>query len=211
MSRHTVTLYHNPHSRSHAIRILLEMLGAPYELKLIDFAKKESRTPEFLAINPMGKLPTLIHNGVVVTEKIACALYLADAFPANTLAPALSDLQRGEYLRWMLFYAASFEPAVVDKASKVTDNEYMNGYGTFETAMSTLEAKLDSGTYILGDTFSAADIVWCTALCWITMFNIIEKTPIIAAYIERITTLPSWQAVDAKEHELAMKMGLLPE
>lgn len=203
-----VALYHNPHSRSHAIRILLEELGTPYELKLLDFRTKETRTPEFLAINPMGKLPTLVHEGVVVTEKIACILYLADAFPATQLAPALNDPKRGEYLRWIAFYAASFEPAIIDHVAKVTGNEQMNGYGTFETVMNTLETQLAKGEYILGDEFSAADVLWACALDWMTMFKIIDRTPVIDSYINRMYSRPAWVKANASEREIAAQMGL---
>ncbi len=112
----TITLYHAPNTRSSSTLLLLEELGAPYELKLLNFKAGEQRQPAYLAINPMGKVPAIEHNGAVVTEQVAILIYLADLFPEAGLAPALADPLRGPYLRWLVFYAACFEPAIVDKA-----------------------------------------------------------------------------------------------
>lgn len=108
--------YHAPRTRSSATLALFEELGVPFELRLLDFKAGEQRKPAYLAVNPMGKIPAIVHRGQLVTEQVAIALFLADLFPAAGLAPALDDAARGPYLRWMVFYAACFEPAVSDRA-----------------------------------------------------------------------------------------------
>jgi len=110
-----VTLYSNPMSRGRTVQWLLDELGAPYDLKVLDLAKSEQKAPEYLAINPMGKVPAIVHRGVVVTEAAAICVYLADAFPQAGLAPKLDDPKRGTYLRWIFFGVGCFEPAVMDK------------------------------------------------------------------------------------------------
>ena len=111
-----LTLYHSPHTRSMGAFALLEELGVPYELKIVNVRAKETRNPEYLAINPIGKVPAITHGDALITEQVAISIYLADYFPDAKLAPALTDPQRGPYLRWMAFYGACFEPAVMDKA-----------------------------------------------------------------------------------------------
>src|SRR5208337_2478729 len=112
----TITLYHSPNTRSSGILLLLEELGAPYELKLLNLKAGEQRQQPYLAVNPMGKVPAIEHNGAIVTEQVAILIYLADLFPEAGLAPAFDDPLRGPYLRWLVSYAACFEPAVVDRA-----------------------------------------------------------------------------------------------
>jgi glutathione S-transferase len=113
-----ITLFHAPNSRSTGAMTLLEELGAPYQLHVLNLQAGEQRQPAYLAVNPMGKVPAVRHRDVLVTEQAAIYIYLADAFAQAGLAPALNDPRRGPYLRWMVFYAACFEPAMVDKAMK---------------------------------------------------------------------------------------------
>jgi glutathione S-transferase len=117
-TRDRVTLFHSPNTRSTATLLLLEELGAPYDLKVVNMKAGEQRQPGYLAINPMGKVPALLHDGALVTEQVAVFLYLADLFPQAGLAPAIGDRLRGPYLRWMAFYGSCFEPAVVDRSQK---------------------------------------------------------------------------------------------
>ena len=105
-----VTLYHSPRTRSQGVQILLEELGAPYELHVLNFKLEEQHKPDYLAINPLGKVPAIEHAGAVVTEQVAIYIYLADAFPAAGLAPAIGDPLRGPYLRWIALYGSAFEP-----------------------------------------------------------------------------------------------------
>jgi len=165
-------------SRIGGTRVLLEELNAPYELRVLNMQAGEQRQPAFLAINPMGKVPAIVRNGALVTEQVAINIYLADLFPAAGLTPAIGDPLRGPYLRWMAFYAACFEPAVVDKAMKREPGPLpMSPYGTFETVIDMVNTQLRAAPYILGDAFTAADVLWGGALGWTTQFGIVPKTP----------------------------------
>ncbi len=192
MSTPAIMLYHNPQSRSAGTRVLLEALGVPYRIEFIDFKAGENRRPEFLALNPLGKLPTLVHGDVVVTEQVAITIYLADRFPAARLAPAFDDPQRGPYLRWLAFYGACFEPAVVDHAFKREPLDPASSpYRDYDTVIDTLVAQLSRADYLLGDRLTAADLLWGTALKWTTNFGIVPKLPEINAYIERVCAHPA--------------------
>ncbi len=193
MSSPGLTLYHNPQSRSAGSRVLLEALGVPYEVEYVDFAGGQNRTPGFLSINPLGKLPTLVHDGAVVTEQVAITIYLADRFPDAGLAPALDHHTRGPYLRWMAFYGATFEPAVLDSAMKRPALDPSTApYRDLDSVLDLLVAQLSAGEYLVGDTLTAADIHWGTALRWTTGFGIVPKRPEIMAYIERVTAHPAF-------------------
>lgn len=199
----TLTLYHNPKSRSASARVLLEALGVPYEVKLVDFASGQNRTPEFLALNPLGKLPTIVHDGAVVTEQVAITIYLADRFPAAGLAPAFDHPLRGPYLRWLAFYAACFEPALMDHAFKRAPiDPGTSPYRDYDTVIEVLVAQLSRGDYIVGDTPTAADLLWATGLRWTTEFGIVPKLPVIVAYLERMAAHPA--VIRAAELDAAM-------
>jgi glutathione S-transferase len=199
-----ITLFHSPNSRSTGALILLEELQAPYELHVLNMQTGEQRQPAYLAVNPMGKVPAILHGDVLVTEQVAVHIYLADLFPQAGLAPNLSDPRRGPYLRWMAFYAACFEPAVVDRAMKREPaSQAMSPYGDFDTVISTLTAQLDAGPYMLGQTFSAADVLWGTALQWTTMFGLVSETPKIKTYIDLIAGRPAAVRVREKDAALA--------
>ena len=141
----------------------------------------------------MGKVPALLDGtGAVVTEQVAIMLHLADLFPAARLAPPVGDPLRGPYLRWMVFYAGTFEPAVVDRAAgREPAQRAMSSYGEFDTMLNTVVAALVPGPYLLGDRFSAADVLWGTALSWTTQFKLVPERPEIADYIRRIRARPA--------------------
>ncbi|HEX3501416.1 MAG TPA: glutathione S-transferase family protein [Stellaceae bacterium] len=207
-----LTFYHSPNTRSSGALILLEELGAPFELHVLNMKAGEQRQPAYLAVNPLGKVPAVTHGEALITEQVAIFLYLADLFPQAKLAPALDDPQRGPYLRWLIYYAAAFEPAVVDRAMKREPAPAaMSPYGDYDTMLKTLTAQLAKGPYILGERFSAADILWGTALSWTTMFKLVPEGPVITAYIERINARPSIAEVRAQDaalsaaHETAAK------
>jgi glutathione S-transferase len=201
-----VTFYHSPNSRSAGTRILLEELGADYDLHALNMKMGEQRQPAYLAINPMGKVPAIVHGDALVTEQGAVYLYLADLYPEAGLAPAVGDPLRGPYLRWMVYYGSSFEPATVDRALKREAAPLaLCPYGDFETMLTTLTSQLKKGPYLLGERFSAADVLWGTALKWTTGFKIIPETPEIAAYIGRVTARPAFQRASAADAELVAK------
>ena len=199
-----VTLYHAPNTRSSGVLALLEELGADYELKVLNTKTGEQRAPAYLAINPMGKVPALIHAGALITEQIAIYQYLADLYAEGGLAPQMGDPLRGPYLRWLAFYGASFEPAIVDRAMKRDAPPLaMSPYGDYDTVLRTVSAQLARGPWILGDTFSAADMLWGSALAWTTMFGVVEKTPVFDAYIARTQSRPGTTRARVRDAELA--------
>jgi glutathione S-transferase len=172
-------------------------------LHVLNLQAGEQRQADYLAVNPMGKVPAILHRDALVTEQVAIYIYLADLFPEAGLAPSLNDKRRGPYLRWMVFYAACFEPAAVDKAMKREPGPTaMSPYGSFETVLSTLTAQLEAGPYILGQDFSAADVLWGTALGWMVAFGIVPASPVINAYVERLSTRPA--ALRVKEKDAAL-------
>ncbi|WP_367381889.1 glutathione S-transferase family protein [Stenotrophomonas cyclobalanopsidis] len=193
MSARQITLYHAAHSRSSGAVALLEALGADYRLQVLDLKAGANLTPAYLAINPMGKVPAIIHNGALVTEQVAIYLYLADLYPEAGLAPPIGDAQRGPYLRWMAFYGACFEPAMTDKAlRREPPPRMMSPYNDAETVLRVIEAQLARGPYLLGEALSAADILWGNALGWMREFGLVQPAPATAAYIDRMGTLAAF-------------------
>ncbi len=190
-SRH-VTLFHAPQSRSGGALVLLEELGADYELHVLDLKKGEQRQPAYLAINPMGKVPAIRHEGALVTEQGAVYAYLADLYPEAGITPAIGDALRGPYLRWLFYYGSSFEPALIDRSLKREPAPPSTSpYGDYETMLKTLTDQLATGPYLLGERFTAADVLWGTALRWTTMFKLVPETPAVTAYIARVTSRPA--------------------
>jgi glutathione S-transferase len=184
--------------------ILLEELGAAYDLHVINMKVGEQRRPAYLAINPMGKVPALQHGDALITERVAIFLYLADLFPEAGLAPPIGDPLRGPYLRWIVFFASCFEPALMDRALKREPGPLgVLPYGDFDTMLTTLTDQLARGPYMLGDRFSAADILWGTALTWTTTFKMVPELPVIMDYVKRMDARPSVAKVKAKDAELA--------
>lgn len=199
-----LTLYHSPWTRSTGVRILLEELGAPYEMRVINRATGEQRGEEYLRINPLGKVPAIDHDGTIVTEQVAIYIYLADAFPERGLAPPIGAPLRGPYLRWLAFYGSSFEPAMVDHALKREPGPAaMSPYGTYEGVVDLLSAQLAQGPYILGDRFMTLDVLWGTALGWMTQFKLLPERPEFAAYLARINERPAVKQVNAEDQVLA--------
>ncbi len=210
----TIIFFHSPNTRSSGTRILLHELGAPYELRAVNMKAGEQRRPEFLAVNPMGKVPAIVHRGELVTEQVAIFIHLADLFPKAGLAPALDDPLRGPYLRWMAYYGSCFEPAVVDRALKREPGPpSMVPYGDYDTMLKTLTDQLAKGPYLLGERMTAADVLWGTALTWTTMFKLVPELPVIMDYVQRVGARPAVgkvKALDAQlaaEHEAAAKVA----
>jgi glutathione S-transferase len=199
----TVTLYHSPRTRSSGAFNLLEELGVPYNLHVVNMKIGEQRQPAYLAINPMGKVPAVKHGDALITEQVAIFIYLADLFPQAGLAPPLGDPLRGPYVRWLAYYGSSFEPAVIDKAMKREPAvPQMSPYGDYDTMLNTLLGQLRKGPYILGQRFSAADVLWGVALTWMTSFNLVPSGPEIRDYVARWNQRPSVARVNAKDAEL---------
>jgi glutathione S-transferase len=203
MDHSRLTFFHALQSRSAGTRALLEELGADYDLQLIDLKAGEQRQPGYLAINPMGKVPAIHHGDALITEQPAVFMYLADLHPEAKLAPPIGDCLRGPYLRWMVFYGSCFEPAVTDKSMQREPAPPSTcGYGDYDTMLKTLTDQLERGPYLLGDRFSAADVLWATALNWTTMFKLVPDLPVIRAYIDRVLARPAMQRAAAKDAAL---------
>lgn len=199
-----VTLYYSPQSRATGARVLLEELGAPYDLHVLNMKAAEQRKDAYLAINPLGKVPAIHHRGGLVTEQVAIFIYLADLFPQAGLTPALNDPRRGPYLRWIAYYGSSFEPAVIDHFMKrepapITQSPYAD----YDTMLATLEAQLAKGPYLLGEEITAADILWGIAFSWTMMFGIVPKRDVFVRYAERIAARPAFIRISKADDEMA--------
>ncbi len=202
MPSRRLTFFYAPQSRAFGVLALMNELKADHELHVLSLQAKDQEKPEYLAVNPMGKVPALLHDGVLVSEQPAVYQYLADLYPEAGLAPRIGDRLRGDYLRWLSFYGGCFEPAVTDRAMKREPAPRSTSpYGDWDSVFNTLSGRLAQGPYILGDAFSAADMLWGTALAWTTMFKLVPETPEIAAYIARINARPSVVQARAQEAE----------
>lgn len=188
-----LVLYTNPRSRGRIALWMLEETGATYRTVLVDFETREHKSPAYVALNPMGKVPTLVHRGVVVTEVAAICAYLADAFPEAGLAPAITDPARGPYLRWMFFAAGCIEPATVDKMFPRVGEVRTGaiGYGTFEDTFRTVEGALSPGPFLLGERFTAADLLVASQLGWGMSTRVLEPNPAFTAYVARAQSRPA--------------------
>jgi glutathione S-transferase len=194
-----ITFYHNPMSRGRIAHWMLEEIGAPYETKILSFEKGEHKAPEYLAINPMGKIPAIVHRGTVVTESAAICAYLADAFPKQQLAPPPGDAARGTYYRWLFFGAGCIEPALIDKmfARAPVDRPGALGYGSYDDTLNAIEKAITPGPFILGERFSAADVYVGSQIGWGMMTKSLEPRPAFAAYFERLSARPAFKRIAA--------------
>lgn len=183
-------------SRGLIVHWMLEEVGAEYETKILDWSKAEHKSPAYLKINPMGKIPSIVHKGVVITETAAICAYLADAFPHSKLAPRLDDPTRGTYLRALFFAASCVEPALIDRKYPRTGSPKAShlGYGTYQDTINTLEKFLAQG-FILGDRFSAADVYISSLIHWSLMQNNLDSKPIYKLYVEKCMDRPAFHRV----------------
>lgn len=181
----SLEFYTNPQSRGRIVRWMLEEVGQPYETHVIDYGVMKSA--EYLAINPMGKVPTIVHDGHVVTEAAAIIAYLAETFPSAGLLPS-SDEERARYYRWMFFAAGPVEAALTNKAFgfSAPDKSAALGYGSYEQTVSTLESALSSSPYVCGSRFTAADVYVGSHVAWGLMFKTLEPRPVFAEYVARL-------------------------
>ena len=204
VTQRLTNVFHSPNTRSAGARILLEELSAKYTLHALNMKKGEQRAPAYLAINPMGKVPALMHHGELICEQVAVFLYLADLLSAARLAPVLNDPLRGPYLRWMAFYGSCYEPVVIDRSMKREPAGMATSpYGNFDIMFKTLTDQLAKGPYLLGEKFSAVDVLLGTALIWTTMFGLAPEAPVTRAYMDRINARPSVAKVRKLDAELA--------
>jgi glutathione S-transferase len=200
-----LTLYHASPSRSSIARWMLEEIGEPYDLHVLSLAKGEQRAPGYLAVNPMGKVPALKHGDAVITEAAAICTYLADEFPQARLNVPVGDPRRGTYLRWLFFAPSCIEPAITDRAfpRKEEPRRGMLGYGDFDTVMAVVAEAVEPGPYLMGEQFTAADVVLGSTLRWGMMFGVLPKRPEFVAYVGRLEQRPALKRAVALDQELA--------
>ncbi|WP_028310505.1 MULTISPECIES: glutathione S-transferase family protein [Derxia] len=201
------TLHHAPQSRSTGVLGLLHELGLvegrDYRIRLLDLKSGQNREPGFLSINPMGKVPTIVHAGAVVTEQPAIYQYLAELFPEAGLAPAIGDPLRGPFLRWLAFYGSCFEPALVDRAQQRTPAPPgMCPYSDFDTMYDSFVRQLARGPWMLGGRFSALDILWGSALAWTLRFGLLPSLPVLTDYVARVAARPAVLAAQEQDARL---------
>jgi len=205
-----IILYHIAPSRSSMVLWLLEELGQPYEVRLLDMKAGENRQPAFLAINPMGKVPTIIHKGVTISEAPAICLHLADCYPEAGLSVPPDDPRRGPMLQWLFFGTGCVEPAAIDKAmERPPVRESMAGWGSYKDVMDTLEKGIGAARpWLTGETFTVADLYIGAQLRWGMMFGTIEKRPGFEDYVARIAARPA--ALRAMQRDQAFNPAGMP-
>jgi len=189
-----ITLYHAPRSRSTRIIFLLEELGAPYAIKQVSIRRSDgSGSTDPINPHPHGKVPVIDDDGVVVFESPAIALHLTDKFPNNGIGPQVDDNLRGAYLSWLIYYASVLEPAFMSKFMKIEVPRGSAGWVPVEEAMDAVTQRLEVGPYMLGDGFSAADILYGTTFAMFRNSPLLNPSPVLDAYIERIISRPAYQ------------------
>jgi glutathione S-transferase len=199
-----LTLYHGAHSRSSIALWMLEEIGEPFEVKLLNIKKGETRQPDYLAVNPMGKVPAVKHDDVVITECAAICCYLADAFPKAGMSVPIGNAHRGVYLKWLFFGPSCLEPAIIDRSLKRDGaNPVMLGWSDYDTVLDVVTKAITKGPYILGDRFTAADVIIGSGLRWGTMFDLIPKRSEISAYVSRLEQRPALKRATEKDTQLA--------
>lgn len=194
-----LVFYTHPMSRGRIVRWMLEEVGQPYRTEALVYGES-MKSPGYLAVNPMGKVPALRHGDTVVTEAGAICAYLADAFPEKGLAPPVADHRRGPYFRWMFFAAGPIEGAMAARslgANVSPEQKRMTGWGDLGDLMNGLESAIAGRDYILGDTFSAADVYFGSHIGWGMQFGLIERRPAFEQYDQRLQNRPA--AIRARE------------
>ncbi|MEG3123525.1 glutathione S-transferase family protein [Sphingomonas sp. GB1N7] len=197
-----LTFYTNPMSRGRIARWMIEETGAEYDTVILDYAAS-MKGADYLAINPMGKVPAIVHDGKVVTEGAAICAYLADAFPDAGLAPPTHD--RADYYRWLFFAAGPTEQAITDKSmgfAPTADQGRMAGYGNFDLMVDVLEKAVSAHDYIAGDRFTAADVYVGSQVAWGLMFGSLPKRDAFTAYVARLTARPAYKRASEIDDEL---------
>lgn len=203
-----IVVYHHPYSRAANTPWMLEEVGAEYELRFVDILAGGQKAPEILALNPMGKLPVLVDGDVVVTESAAIGLYLADRYAPGRLAPALDDPKRGTYFRWSLFAPSVIEPGAMAKMNDWKFREGQAGWGSHDAMLAAMESALEGKDFVLGDTFSMADVIFGGTVRYMLTFKMIEPRPLFTAYAERLGQRPALQRCEARNAAVRKEHGL---
>jgi glutathione S-transferase len=190
-------------TRSFSALWILEEIGAPYERELIDIRRGDQDKPAYRNINPMGKVPALVDGAVVVAEQGAICAWLADRFPEVGLAPTVADPLRGLYLRWLFFAGNCIEPAYMQKLMGWTTTKSQAGWGNYELVVEVLDRALARGPWILGERFSAADVMIGSGVHFGLAYELLERRPAFGAYDARCTARPAFARASAIDGEAA--------
>jgi glutathione S-transferase len=189
-----VKLYWSPQTRSTRALWMLEEAGVDYARELVDIQNPDRRnTAEFLAASPMGKVPALVDGEASMSESAAICLYVADRYAAGTLAPAIDDPRRGKFLYWLMYTPAVIEPAMSEKFNGVETNRYRSGWGDFELMLETLERGIEGNSWILGETFTAADVMLGSSVVFMRKFDMLPDSIALGAYADRCLARPACQ------------------
>jgi glutathione S-transferase len=197
-----ITLYHAPLSRSSRFVWLLEELGQPYATKVVSIRRRDGSSeqdPAYRQIQPHGKVPAIDHDGVIVFESTAIALYLADAFPAANLGPKIGDPTRGAFVTWLAYYSGVMEPAFVTKSLGFTTTNSTTGWAPTEEILAYITGQLRRGPYLLGDAFSTADILYGSTFALFKGSPLVPQDATLDAYVERLTSRPAYQRAATKD------------
>jgi glutathione S-transferase len=199
-----ITLYHASPSRSSVVLWMLEEVGVPYDIKLLNLNNGDNLQPDYLAINPMGKVPAIKHGDTVITEVAAICTYLADAFPEKNLAVPIGTPRRGTYLKWVFFGPGCLEPAMIDRAAPRRDppRRALLSYGEFDTTMDVIAKAVERGPWLMGEQFTAADVVIGSNIRWGTIFKLLPERKEFLDYAARIAARPAAQRAEAKDNEM---------
>jgi len=200
-----LTLYHASPSRSSIVLWMLEEVGQPYEIKPVKLSAGDNLKPDYLAINPMGKVPALKHGDTIITEVAAICTYLADEFPNAKLSIPVGTPRRGVYLKWLFFGPSCIEPAVIDRAAprKEEARRGMLGYGDFDTVMNVVAQAVAKGPWLMGEQFTAADVVIGSGLRYGMMFKLISERKEFTDYVARFAQRPAAKRAEAKDKDMA--------
>jgi glutathione S-transferase len=200
-----LTLYHAPRSRSSVALWMLEEIGQPFGIHLLNLKKGDNREHPYLDVNPMGKVPALKHGDAIITEVAAICCYLADAFPEAELNIPIGDPRRGPYLKWLFFAPGVVEPAIFDRAFPRAGEAPRAAlpFGDFDTAMNVLAKAVTPGPFLMGEKFTAADVVIGSQLRWATIFKLIPERKEFTDYMARFADRPAAKRAQAKDEQLA--------
>lgn len=203
-----ITLYYHPYSRASTVVWMLEEVQRPYELRFVDLKKGEQKQDPVITLNPMGKVPVLVDGEAVVTEVAAIGLYLADRYALGSLAPEPNAPERAAYLRWSVFPAAVIEPASLVQQRGWDAPAGAAGWGSYDAMLQAAQAAIDGKTWLLGDTFSMADVIFGATIRYMLRFKMLEPAPTFTSYVERLDARPAYQAAEARHAAMRAEHGL---
>ena len=199
-----IQFYHMAPSRSSIVHWMLGELGEPFEVKLLNYTEGENRQEEYLKVNPMGKVPAISYKGQIITEAAAICLFLADEFPDKNLTIPLGDKHRGEFLKWMFFGPSCIEPALISRSAGGEELPVGSvGWGSYDLVLDVLDNELQNKKYIVGDRFTAADVIVGSQIQWGLMFDSFEESESLKEYAGHLSDRPAYQRAQQNDMEWA--------